>query len=135
MERKSIWLTLFEQHVLRQSNSYFTSLRDTRAIELFKGVKAKSFAGDDCLFSHIEVDPYIEVPEHHHAYRQMGLMLCGEMEMIIGGERQILSEGDVYLIPSHVPHGANTSAEGSGVLEIYTPLDASLMNRLTQPSI
>lgn len=50
-------------------------------------------------------DSDIKVPEHAHA-AQWGVVLDGEMELTVAGERKVLRRGDSYFIPSGVLHAA-----------------------------
>jgi len=51
----------------------------------------------------------IEVPKHSHE-SQWGVVLDGEIELTINGERQIYKKGDTYFIPKNVPHSAKIKA-------------------------
>ncbi len=53
------------------------------------------------LFMQFEKDA--DLPEHAHA-AQMGIVLEGKIELIIGGEKQQFTKGDRYYIPEGVKH-------------------------------
>ncbi len=59
------------------------------------------------VFMSFEKD--IEIPEHSHE-AQWGVVLDGEIELMIDGERQIYRKGDTYFIPKDIPHSINNSA-------------------------
>jgi quercetin dioxygenase-like cupin family protein len=46
-----------------------------------------------------------EVPEHAHA-AQWGVVLEGEMELVVAGEVRVLRRGDTYFIAAGVRHAA-----------------------------
>jgi len=49
-------------------------------------------------------------------------VLSGEkMMMVFGGERRIVRQGDVYHVPSRVPHSANVSGGPVRVLDVFAP--------------
>ncbi len=52
---------------------------------------------------------YIEIPEHSHE-AQWGVVLDGEMELTVDGERQTYRKGDTYFIPKDIPHSAKIKA-------------------------
>lgn len=131
MEKKSIWMSLFEQYLMQESSAYFSSLGLSEKRTLFEGVNAVSFINTDCMLSHIEVAPWINIPEHSHAYSQMGILLGGELEMVIDSESRNLGKDDIFIIPPHTTHRARTTREGSRLIELYTPLDSSLMKRVS----
>jgi len=45
-------------------------------------------------------------PEHHHVHEQITYIMEGQLEMIIGGEKYLMTPGTVHVIPSNVPHSA-----------------------------
>ena len=45
-------------------------------------------------------------PEHHHPHEQITYIMEGQLEMVIGGEKYLLTPGCVHVIPSNVPHSA-----------------------------
>jgi quercetin dioxygenase-like cupin family protein len=45
-------------------------------------------------------------PEHHHVHEQITYIMEGQLEMIIGGEKYLMTPGSVHVIPSNVPHSA-----------------------------
>lgn len=56
-----------------------------------------------CLPMFYEIDDDVEVPEHTHG-AQWGVVLEGEMEMVIGGKSNIYRRGDSYYVPPGVSH-------------------------------
>lgn len=59
------------------------------------------------LFMHFERDTVLA--EHAHE-AQMGIVLEGKIELIIGGEPQCFTKGDRYYIPAGVPHSGKIFA-------------------------
>ena len=53
------------------------------------------------LFMQFEKD--VDVPEHSHA-AQVGIVLEGKIELVIGGEKRCFTKGDRYYIPAGVKH-------------------------------
>ena len=52
----------------------------------------------------------------------MGYILSGEVEITIGHEKWLCSDGDAYQIPSNLPHGFKPMAlEGVDYIEIFSP--------------
>lgn len=61
-----------------------------------------------------EIDHFVEVPEHKHG-AQWGVVLEGEMELVIEGIAQIYRRGDTYFVPSGALHIARINAGYKGV--------------------
>lgn len=53
------------------------------------------------LFMEFQND--VELPEHTHG-AQMGFVVEGRIELIIGGEKHCFAKGDRYFIPEGVKH-------------------------------
>jgi len=45
-------------------------------------------------------------PEHHHVHEQITYIMEGQLEMVIGGEKYLMTPGTVHVIPSNVRHSA-----------------------------
>ncbi|MGD0885352.1 MAG: cupin domain-containing protein [Thermodesulfovibrionales bacterium] len=50
-------------------------------------------------------DSDVEIPEHAHQ-AQWGIVLDGEIELLINGKREIYRKGDTYFISEYIPHSA-----------------------------
>lgn len=99
----------------------FTSVRTLPGKEIATGVTIRLLAGEHVMFTYVEFVPHAEVPSHSHPHEQLGLLLEGELEMEIGGERRRLKPGDAYVIPGGVSHGARTGGGRALVLDIFHP--------------
>jgi quercetin dioxygenase-like cupin family protein len=64
-------------------------------------------AGHQILFMEFEKD--VDLPEHAHA-AQVGFVLEGRIDLVIGGERKSFTKGDRYSIPDGVKHSAKIHA-------------------------
>ena len=65
-------------------------------------------AGDQ-QFVFMSFDHDVDVAEHSHA-AQWGVVLDGEMELHVAGQRLDLVRGDQYFIPEGAPHRASIRA-------------------------
>lgn len=61
-----------------------------------------------------ETDHDLEVPEHAHG-AQWGVVLAGEMDLAIGGDRATYRQGDTYYVPDGARHAAWIRAGCKGV--------------------
>lgn len=61
-----------------------------------------------------EIDRDLEVPEHAHG-AQWGVVLSGEMDLAIEGERTTYRAGDTYFVPAGTRHTAWMSAGCRGI--------------------
>jgi len=100
----------------------YTSIAALPGKEIAKGVTIKPLAGAHVMLNYVEFEPDSEVPAHSHPHEQLGLIVEGEFEMTIAGERRMLRPGDTYVIPGGVPHGGRTRAGRALVLDVFYPL-------------
>ena len=71
------------------------------------------------VFMNFEND--VEVPEHSHE-AQWGVVLDGEIELIIEGKKNIFRKGDTYFIPKDIKHSAKIK-KGYSDLTLFNQKD------------
>ena len=89
--------------------------------ELVPGVNLRPMWGEKIMMVMLELDPNATVPAHTHPHEQMGLVLQGEFDMVIGSEKKRLKQGDAYLIPSGVEHSVQMGEGLAVALDIFSP--------------
>ena len=67
------------------------------------GVKAYLSQSDTHQIIFMEFDKDVNLPEHSHA-AQIGIVLEGRIDLVIGGKKATYSKGDRYYIPEGVLH-------------------------------
>lgn len=102
--------------------STFEPLGDLRPYELRHGITARAVHGERVTMAVVDLEPEVELPEHHHENEQLGFVMEGEITMTIGGERRTLHRGDTYRIPGDVPHHARAGAAGCTVVDVFSPV-------------
>lgn len=100
----------------------FYKSAEREALELFEGVKTRTFWGEKMLMSLLDLAPHGDVPLHSHPHEQVGIVLEGELELTIDGETQVLEAGDVFVIPGDVEHSARTGDKPAKALDIFSPV-------------
>jgi len=70
-----------------------------------EGVHAYLVQGKNQQILFMTFENKVEVPEHTHD-AQWGVVLDGEIELTIGGRKNIVKKGDTYFIPKGVKHSA-----------------------------
>jgi quercetin dioxygenase-like cupin family protein len=89
---------------------------------LADGVHARALFGDGTMLNLVELEPGAVVPQHSHPHEQMGIVLSGEIVMIIEGEERACHAMDAMHIPSGITHGAYAGREGAVVLDVFVPV-------------
>lgn len=74
--------------------------------------------------------PGSELGAHVHPHEQIGICLQGRSIFTIDGRKYAVQKGDVYHIPSNVPHGErNVGDEPVVFFECFAPIREDLMRR------
>ncbi len=100
----------------------FTSLAATPGKEITNGVTMRFLSGEHVMLNYVEMKPHVEVATHHHPHEQLGLVFEGELTLRIGDEERILRPGDMYVVPSGIPHGAYSGGSRVLAVEVFYPL-------------
>ena len=81
-------------------------LSDIPVKHTIPGFAGRIIHGDKSTLAFWDILKGSASPEHHHIHEQMTYVASGEIEMVIGGAKHHLKEGDVVVIPSNTPHSA-----------------------------
>ena len=102
--------------------NYYYNPKDRTAKELVPGINAKTFWGEQMLAAVVDLDPNANLPRHSHPHEQLGIVIEGPIEFIIGDEKKVLGPGEVYVIPGGVEHEARTFDQPVKVLDVFSPV-------------
>ena len=106
----------------------FESLHNIRPHALGQGITARAIEADRMTIAVVDLEPGAVLPEHHHENEQLGFVIAGALTMRIGKEKRELHIGDMYAIPSDVPHDAVAGPEGCVVADVFAPPRADWNN-------
>jgi len=73
------------------------------------GVTAYLSQSDTHQILFMEFEKDVDLPEHSHE-AQMGIVLEGKIDLVIGGEKRSFIKGDRYYIPAGVKHSGKIYA-------------------------
>ncbi|MBO9205049.1 MULTISPECIES: cupin domain-containing protein [Niastella] len=96
-------------------------LDDVKGKEIVPGLYGRFVHGDTMTLSFVDIQPGAQLPEHSHPHEQITFILEGELEMVIGGEKMLLTPGMVHVIPGNVPHSA-IARTFVKVLDAFSPV-------------
>ena len=99
---------------------YTPEERDSK--ELFSGIVARTYWGENLLLAVAEVAANDGLAAHSHPHEQAGLVIEGEITFTVGDETRTLKPGDVYVIPGGVEHSAVAGDMPCKVLDIFSPV-------------
>jgi quercetin dioxygenase-like cupin family protein len=101
---------------------YFVDKNDCAHHRIFPGVDIYTTFGQEVMLSLVEFEPHAVVEEHSHPHEQLGLMLEGEAEFIVGGESRIVREGEMWRIPGGVPHKVIAGDRPVRAIDVFHPI-------------
>lgn len=66
----------------------------------------------------------MDLPEepHSHPHEQISYVAEGSLYVFIDEEKSLLKEGDLFLVPSGIPHCIQTLTEKVKLVDVFTPL-------------
>jgi len=100
---------------------YFFKPDDLKEKEIAPDVKIRTLSGEKMMISLVNLGPRSEVPLHNHPHEQMGIILEGELEFVIGNETRLCKKGDTYVIPGGVMHGVKVFDKPTVVMDVFSP--------------
>ena len=103
-------------------SDYFIDKQNCPRHTIFPGVHIHTAHTDRLMLSVVDLEPHAVVEEHSHPHDQMGLLLEGELEFIIGGQRRVLKPGQMWRIPGGVKHKAIAGPEGAQAMDVFHPV-------------
>ncbi len=90
--------------------------------ELGGGIKRKIMTYDDkMMIVKVAFETGSIGALHHHMHTQASYIAKGKFEIEIGEDKRVLSEGDVYFVPSGIIHGAVCLEDGE-LIDVFSPL-------------
>ena len=90
-------------------------------IEILPGLRFQPILGDRLMANFVVFEPNVEAPVHWHDEEQISIVIEGEFEFEVGGEKQLVKRGQAVLIPPNVPHGARTYDSTCLEIDVFSP--------------
>ena len=89
--------------------------------EIVPGLYGRFVHGETMTLSFVDIKKGSVLQVHSHPHEQITYILEGELEMVIGGEKMLLTTGMIHVIPGNVPHGAYARTDVK-VLDAFHPV-------------
>ena len=100
--------------------NYFR-VKELESKKLAEGIEIRVIPAERMTMVFFHLEPEAVVPEHSHPHEQMGTVLKGSIELVIGEEKKIVGEGGAYHIPSNVVHSGRCLESNAEVLDVFSP--------------
>jgi quercetin dioxygenase-like cupin family protein len=101
---------------------YVIDLARCKRRDPFPGVRMHTTEAEKMTLSVVEMEPYAVIPEHSHPHEQIGYMVYGEFEFIIGGKSHHVVPGQMWRIPGGVPHKVIAGDHPVRAIDVFYPI-------------
>ena len=101
---------------------HIVNLDDCNAMNPFEGVWMHTFEAEKMTLSIVDMDAHAVIPEHSHPHEQIGYMVAGEAEFVIAGKSHTVRPGQMWRLPSGVPHKVTAGAEPVRAVDVFYPV-------------
>lgn len=105
---------------------------DVAAVEFVPGLVFRPVVGDQLMANFVRYDPDTVAPLHSHEEEQITVVIEGELEFDLAGDRRTMRPGMAVVVPPGVPHGARTHATPCFEIDIFHPPRRVLLETLRQ---
>jgi quercetin dioxygenase-like cupin family protein len=103
---------------------------DLDPIEMLPGLRFQPILGDNVMVNMVYLEPNTVAPVHWHEEEQISLVVDGEFEFEVAGEKRIMRRGDAVVIPPNVPHGARTLDGPCLEIDVFHPPRRGLLEAM-----
>ena len=88
---------------------------------LIEGYEAHFVHTNSATFSHVRAKAGSLLPTHAHPHEQVSYVLEGEFELTVDGVAYKLVPGQLFVIPSNIPH-SGIAITDAYILDVFTPV-------------
>jgi quercetin dioxygenase-like cupin family protein len=103
---------------------------DLEPLEVVPGLTFQPVLGDKVMANFVRFEPNTVAPVHWHDEEQIVLVLEGEFEFEVAGEKKVMRRGDALVIPPNVPHGARTYDNTCLEVDVFHPPRRGLLEAM-----
>lgn len=96
------------------------SIKNIPLKELVRGITGYYAHGDSLTFGYVELKAGSSIPMHQHVHEQITYIIEGQLDMVIGGQPCLLTNGMYHVIPSNIPHSAIAKTDCK-VIDAFAP--------------
>jgi quercetin dioxygenase-like cupin family protein len=105
----------------------FVDIAAIQPYQVVPGLDFRPIIGQDILVNHVTYAPHSVAPLHVHAEEQHIMVISGELHVTVDGATRLMVAGDYCVIPSWVPHAAETKDLPCVEIDIFNPPRATVV--------
>lgn len=99
----------------------FINYNTRKKLKIFEGITGPVYHSEQATFGHFTLEKGVLAPAHSHPHEQWTHVIKGEIEFILGDEKQILTSGMSAYIPSNVIHSVRAIQE-TKIIDCFIPV-------------
>lgn len=99
-------------------------------LEMVPGLSFQPILGNKLMVNFVTLEPNTEAPVHWHDEEQISIVIDGEFEFEVAGEKRLMRRGDAVVIPPNVPHGARTLDSNCLEIDVFHPPRRGLLEAM-----
>jgi unsaturated pyranuronate lyase len=99
----------------------FVSFDQVKRFRMADGVSGRPLFGADAMLNLVDLEPNAVVALHSHPHEQLGVVLSGEMTLLVNGTEHLLRAMDAYTVPGAIEHEGRAGPDGALVLDVFQP--------------
>ncbi len=113
------------------------SQKEIEAWQIHEKVTAKVIAEGEKMTALMSIwEPHSAFSIHIHPHEQIGICIQGEAIFTIDGKEYEVKKGDVYTIPSNVPHAERNDGNETAIFfECFAPVRDDLLRKKFEQKI
>lgn len=103
-------------------SKYLVDSVDCKTFSPLPGIRLSTTWCEQMLMSLVEMEPGAVIPLHSHPHEQVGRLLEGEIELVVGDETHIVLPGQMWRIPGGVSHKVTAGIAGAKAWDVFYPI-------------
>lgn len=96
-------------------------IKNIKKKELVPGITGYYAHGNNLTLGLAELKAGSIIPLHQHIHEQITYIIEGELDMVIGGKRCLMTAGMYHVIGSNIPHSAVANTDCK-VIDAFSPV-------------
>jgi quercetin dioxygenase-like cupin family protein len=97
---------------------------------MLPGLAFQPVLGEKVMAAFVRFAPDTVAPVHWHDEEQITIVLEGELEFEVGGDKRVVRRGEAVVIPPNVPHGARTYESTCLEVDVFHPPRRGLLEAM-----
>jgi quercetin dioxygenase-like cupin family protein len=97
------------------------NLKSIESKELVPGFHARMVHSENMTLAYWDIEEGSLMPDHSHPHEQVANVIEGTLELVVDEEAHQLTPGNVFMIPSNIPHSGK-ALTACKVIDVFYPV-------------